>query len=737
MRKVLKKFGLVLVMMALMVLAVAPGAQAAGGLDVTVGAPNPLRGGSAEYEFVVTNKTGAPITNITVKLVRATDEDREQTADITFNVTDLEDNDSATGYVVVNSSRELRLIVECDEGYSARSKAFYYEEEEEPEPEPTPGGDSAVTVEGGTSIASALPGEVIEISLPFYFDENSGWEDVSDLKVEPMVSGDIKAWPFDIDRGSYMETSSFRSDHATVDFEFRVSQMASAGNYPITFNYSYTASNGDLHRTLSGETTVYIRVAADGNQAEGANPNGSLVLGESVVPSADAGQAVNLRFTIVNNGGDMADIKITPVVSADLSAFPFKVENQNYSYRIPYLGYGAAAQVDFAFVLSPDVTSGTKSVTFKATYLENGVSRESELVTYVNVVNGKDGAVGEDGKISTPKLIISGYGVEPEKVYAGNTFTMNLEFRNTSKVTIKNLTINISNADVENSYVVPAKNGSNTIYVASVGAGATVKKSIEMQVRPDTPAKPNMMVIEMRYEDSQNNPFTATENITIPINQEIRLTIEEPRFDSEFLTVGASTYASFNIINKGKSSIYNTMVEVEGAGLRMEESFYAGTIGPGTQYSVDFSLVAEQAGQLTGDIIISYENEYGDVMEERLPVSLMVEEFVEPDPNEFPIEDPSMMEGQGMATWLKVLLIVLAVALVGGGFFFIRHKKRKKREAELAADDDDFDFEDAPAAEESAAVEQSADAVDLEQTMDLRSALEVEQATQEEENEEQ
>ena len=121
MRKVLKKFGLVLVMMALMVLAVAPGAQAAGGLDVTVGAPNPLRGGSAEYEFVVTNKTGAPITNITVKLVRATDEDREQTADITFNVTDLEDNDSATGYVVVNSSRELRLIVECDEAYSVRS----------------------------------------------------------------------------------------------------------------------------------------------------------------------------------------------------------------------------------------------------------------------------------------------------------------------------------------------------------------------------------------------------------------------------------------------------------------------------------------------------------------------------------------------------------------------------------------------------------------------------------------
>ena len=125
MRKVLKKFGLVLVMMALMVLAMAPGAQAAGGLDITVGTPNPLRGGSVEYEFTVTNKTGETVTNMMVRLVRATNESREETADITFNVTDLENEDSATGYVVVDSSRELRLIVDCDEGYSARSRAFY------------------------------------------------------------------------------------------------------------------------------------------------------------------------------------------------------------------------------------------------------------------------------------------------------------------------------------------------------------------------------------------------------------------------------------------------------------------------------------------------------------------------------------------------------------------------------------------------------------------------------------
>jgi hypothetical protein len=67
---------------------------------------------------------------------------------------------------------------------------------------------------------------------------------------------------------------------------------------------------------------------------------------------------------------------------------------------------------------------------------------------------------------------------------------MDLQFRNTSSVPIRNLTISITNSDEENSYVVPAKNGSNTIYIENIAAGATVEENLEMQVRPDTPAKP-------------------------------------------------------------------------------------------------------------------------------------------------------------------------------------------------------------------------------------------------------
>jgi hypothetical protein len=61
-----------------------------------------------------------------------------------------------------------------------------------------------------------------------------------------------------------------------------------------------------------------------------------------------------------------------------------------------------------------------------------------------------------------------------------------------------------------------------------------------------------MMVIEMDYENSSAEEFSSIENITIPINQEIRLSIEEPRLDSIYMTVGDSNYVSFNITQHGQ-----------------------------------------------------------------------------------------------------------------------------------------------------------------------------------------
>jgi hypothetical protein len=72
------------------------------------------------------------------------------------------------------------------------------------------------------------------------------------------------------------------------------------------------------------------------------------------------------------------------------------------------------------------------------------------------------------------------------------------------------------------------------------------------------------------------------------------------------------------------------MVELDAPGLRMEESYYAGTINSGTQYGVDFSVIAETAGELKGNVIVSYEDEYGDATVKELPIYIMAEEYVEP-----------------------------------------------------------------------------------------------------------
>ncbi|MEG1537835.1 MAG: hypothetical protein RR387_06075, partial [Clostridiales bacterium] len=277
---------------------------------------------------------------------------------------------------------------------------------------------------------------------------------------------------------------------------------------------------------------------------------------------------------------------------------------------------------------------------------------------------------------STPKLIVSGYRIDPLKVYAGTSFTVNLDFQNTSSSRINNLTIAISNADLENNYIIPDQNSSNTIYIKNIAPGATVQQSVKLQVRPDTPAKPQMLLLKMDYENNNANSFSAAENITIPINQEIRLDIADPRLDRSTVLVGDIAYVDFNIINKGKAAVYNLEVKLDVPGLSMAESYYVGTIGSGTQYGVDFAVLAEQIGLCQGQVVVSYEDEYGEVFTDERPLAVRTSPSAELPQSEIPLPAQSANGDNSMG---KFIIIAVTAAILLLILVIMRKKIRKKR----------------------------------------------------------
>ena len=574
------------------------------------------------------------------------------------------------------------------------------------EPEP-PGYGDPIRVDGSMVVPSGDPGQTVNVIIPLHFSREFGWNSVREISITPVVSTETEKWPFEIKQTTYTQNISLSMNRARPTFNLTISQKAKAGTYPIDFNLTYVAANGSTRETKKNTIRTYVNVLSDGTevvQEEG--DSGQIVLSATPTPSAGYGERVTMTLILRNTGATLTDVTIKPVIGTELDKFPFVVESQSYERSLGSFAAGITREVSYDFLLSEYVSVGAKAIKFTVEYTKNGVRGRGSVTAYVDVNRAK----GEDeedkdkdkdkDKKPKPKLIISSYSIEPEKIYAGTNFTLDMQFTNTSENSIHNLTIVITNADEENAYVVPAKNGSNTIYVRSMGAGATIRSTLELQVRPDTPAKPNMLSIAMEYEDENNAAYTASANITVPINQEIRLVVDEPRFDMPFVDMGMTVYPYFSIINMGKSSIYNAMVTVEGRGLSLEERVYAGTIQAGQQYNVDMGIIANEPGQIEGAIVVSFEDEYGDKLTERQSFSLTVQESFSPEfpgggdfwgDEMFNPEMPGRQEGGGLpgsahgnSKWLLIgggVVLVLVLLIV------LRERRAKKRRAELSDDE--------------------------------------------------
>lgn len=217
-----------------------------------------------------------------------------------------------------------------------------------------------------------------------------------------------------------------------------------------------------------------------------------------------------------------------------------------------------------------------------------------------------------------------------------NSSNVKFTLRNTSdEEAVQNIQISISDT-AEVGKLMPANNGSNTLYIAKIGKGETHTETISMQSAPDTEAKAYTLQLDFSYEGASNvASYTATETIAIPILQRIRIKVDEPTvYDDPW--VGQSCALYFALYNMGKAPIYNCMVDVEGEGLAMEETYFGGTVAAGSTMRADFSIIPSVGGDIAGEIVITYEDVYGEQMEERLPLNLFVNE-------EMPMDDPGAM----------------------------------------------------------------------------------------------
>ncbi len=486
----------------------------------------------------------------------------------------------------------------------------------------------------------------------------------------------------------YDENNNNTSEVVPCTYNFKIKRTSSTGgNTGEGGSSGENPDNTQTEEPKKEDSEFRIRTSS-------VDSNGVCVL----TPSGDYGDQLEVRLPLTCTNGYVYDLKVTPVLSNDIEKFPFDIDLVDYTLSYPgSIGRGQVVEFLYHLRLSKKATVGVKQVDFNVTYRnDEGDLKSGTVSLFVNVRKGLSPTSDKDTTTSVPKLIIESYKLSSDKIYAGETFDLEFTIKNTSDSTnLQNVQIHIKDAG-ETATIVPASGGSNTLYISKIGKGQSSSQKVSLQTAPDATAKAYTLNVDFSYESASTNAaHTANETIAVPILQKIRLKCDEPTVYDDVSYLDSSTSMSIKMYNMGRSSIYNCIVDVEGNGLKLEESYFGGTLSAGSTLAADISVIPSEAGDIQGIVVISYEDVYGEPGEERLPFTLHVE-----DPNagmenmegmegmggegmEGGMTDPGM-EGssKGFPWWGWV---IGAGALGGGGFFGF--KKLKKRRARSLEDD--------------------------------------------------
>lgn len=292
-----------------------------------------------------------------------------------------------------------------------------------------------------------------------------------------------------------------------------------------------------------------------------------------------------------------------------------------------------------------------------------------------------------DVATSVPRIIVTGYETNPEKVMAGEEFELTVHLQNTSSRTaVNNVKVTLSSTD----NVFLPSSGSSTEFIRSIGSGATKDIVMKMKAQANLDQKPYVLSVKCEYEGEKNSPYTAEESISVPVYQEAKMKIT----DIEVMPPSIETYSQANIMfsinNTGKATLYNVQVAVDPGCTTVEsDGAFVGNIEPGNSKYADFMVTGIAPTMDDGKVklIITYEDAAGEQGTFDTEVELFVFEPVYEDvpiDGNMGFEDPGMVEEPSGFPWLWLIIgVVVVIVVIIVTVVVIKKKKQKALEEEL------------------------------------------------------
>ena len=287
---------------------------------------------------------------------------------------------------------------------------------------------------------------------------------------------------------------------------------------------------------------------------------------------------------------------------------------------------------------------------------------------------------------TSPNLLVrsSSYG---DSVTAGTAFPLSLGVYATDGSEALNDVI-IALTLPEN---ISLKSGSLSSYVGSISPKQT--REVSFDIMPSAGFAGTVADITVNMSGTgavTGKAVTATTTISVPVSQPNRFEVGQLELSSDTIYVGDTGSVTLTYVNKGKNAISNLEARLTGSNLGAGGYQYLGNLNAGTEGSVDFDIVPDAAGTVSGVITLSYEDASGNPQTISKDFSISAEEMNMDDSYYDPSMDDVQPEQTGMPVWAWVLIGVCgAVVIIVIVVVVVRKRKKAKALAALEEDSDE------------------------------------------------
>ena len=371
------------------------------------------------------------------------------------------------------------------------------------------------------------------------------------------------------------------------------------------------------------------------------------------------------------------------------SPFVYRNYEKNFIKSAQFINGTETTQEVFLIYFSIDLIEKRYNGIYPITIQVGGtVENESEIkqsyTSYVvitdgidpNEANNHDSADMIEEPTSAPIVLISKSVISSSPVKAGEDFEAIVTLKNTSTAkSVQNMvvTIGVPSSDFE------LKNESNTIFVGNLGCGKTTDISIKVHVNKSVTDGNYPFEVAMSYDDPSAMTLSSSGVFQVTVEQPLSVKLTMPDIQKEMI-VGDTIPMTFQVMNLGRSGIYNVRCDVMCNGLSQTKTAFignmeGGTAGEGTLNVFVQMMEGEAAyGKTSGVVTLTYEDSFGNEEIQEFPFDTNIMKKPE-------ITDQQLHNQEEEAAsqwWISILIVAGLILIIGcsAGAYYMGRKKR-------------------------------------------------------------